>query len=81
MKDQGKGELDIIIKEIDTLKSEKNKTKKDLKEMTEENIILREENNKLKLELDNYKQSRINFIASFDSGNLSYFKSKNIKQN
>ena len=76
MRDQLVGEQNITINEIDKLKSEINKSKKDLKEMTEENIILREENSKLKLELDSYKQSIINYIASFDSGNFSFFKSK-----
>ena len=55
MKDEGKGEQNITINEIDTLKSEINKSKKDLKEMTDENSLLREENNKLKLVLDNNK--------------------------
>jgi len=44
--------------------------------MTEENGILKEENYKLKLELNNYKQSTINYIATFDLGNFALIKSK-----
>ena len=58
------------------MKLEIDKLNKDLCKKTEENSILSEENNKLKLKINNNKQSTINFIASFDSGNFAFFNSQ-----
>jgi len=62
-------ELNKFIEENNFLKCKLKKQSEELEALNRENLQIKEENAKIKMDSDNYKNKIKDFITSIDSGN------------